>query len=207
MRAYRSVVTGVLLLFCASLLACQRGHAPLQPETPVVETYVPAEGSVGFDILPTGSSGDLRTWLATYTDEEGKTTRFGIELGAATGADSQSSQISSGQGKFLSEVGSDPIPLLTSLKKALQAKQMPAHVQKVDVLPFEFALLGENQTRSSNGSFSDKPRGDWTAMKIFLASGKAEVFLNFNPAIHKAEFSIKDQRYGDLVLAELARVF
>jgi hypothetical protein len=67
-------------------------------------------------------------------------------------------------------------------------------------------ILGENQSRSSDGSFSDKLRGDWIAMKIFLANGEGEVFLNLNPGASKAEFSIKDSDYGDVVLAELARI-
>jgi hypothetical protein len=39
-----------------------------------------------------------------------------------------------------------------------------------------------------------------------LASGEAEVFLNTNTVLGKAEFSIKDPDEGDQVLAELAKV-
>ena len=43
-------------------------------------------------------------------------------------------------------------------------------------------------------------------MKISLSGGEGEVFLNLNPATNNAEFSIKDADYGDIVLAELAKV-
>jgi len=45
-------------------------------------------------------------------------------------------------------------------------------------------------------------------MKIFLGKGdsEGEVFLNFNSALGKGEFSIKDSDYGDFVIAELAKV-
>ena len=43
-------------------------------------------------------------------------------------------------------------------------------------------------------------------MKIFLAGDQSEVFLNLNPTTNKGEFSIKDVDYGDVVIAELAKV-
>ncbi|MBZ5704805.1 MAG: hypothetical protein LAN63_05585 [Acidobacteriia bacterium] len=92
------------------------------------------------------------------------------------------------------------------MKKALQAKRLPKNVQAVDALPFDYAILGENQTRSPNGGYSDKPKGNWTAMEISFAKGKGEVLLNVDPVSHKAELSIKDPAYGDIVLAELAKV-
>jgi len=59
-----------------------------------------------------------------------------------------------------------------------------------------------------SGGFSEKPRGSWTAMKIFLEAGdqEGEVFLNLNPELGKGEFSIKDEDYGDFVVAQLAKV-
>lgn len=98
--------------------------------------------------------------------------------------------------------------LLVDLKKALQAKTPPAKVKRSTSLPFTYAILGENETRSPDGGFNDKPAGNWTAMKIFIEgdSDQGEVFLNFNSQLKKAEFSIKDPDYGDLVLAKLATV-
>jgi hypothetical protein len=84
---------------------------------------------------------------------------------------------------------------------------MPNHAEKVESLPFEFGLLGENQSRTADGAFHTLPKGNWTATKLFLANDQAEVYFNFNPVIHKAEFAIKDPEYGDKVLAEFAKVF
>jgi hypothetical protein len=185
----------LVLLTISMLVACrQHSSAPkerVEPSAPLAESYAPTAGAVKFDILPVSGSEASRQWLASYTDE-GRTTRFRIELGQ--------------QGKFLAETGSDPIPLLDSLKKALGAKRMPRNVQKADVLPFDYEVLGEDQTRSPDGTFTDKPKGTWTAMKILLANGRGEVFLNLNLADHQGELSVKDPAYGDIVLAELARV-
>lgn len=195
----------VLGVISASLTACKKTSTAPSAPVETVETYAPIDGAVGLDILPLQDTEDLVAWMAAYTDE-GRTTRFRIEFGPRTASDDKGSPVSVGQGRFLAEKDSDPIPLLESLKKTLQAKRLPAKVQKVDVLAFDYVVLGENQTRSADGRFSDKPAGNWTAMKVFLAKGKGEVFLNLNPVTHKAEFSIKDADYGDIVLAELAKV-
>jgi len=207
----RSVPSRALLLctlFTISLLiACQQDSAPKktrrEPSDLHVEPYIPVDGAVGFDILPLGNDDEARRWMATYTDG-GSSTKFRIELGAGTKSDANGMLF--GQGKIIGEPGSDPLPLLDALKSALKAKRIPGSVKKVDELQFTYAILGEEQTRSSAGGFTDKPKGNWTAMKIFLGSKNAEVFLNFDPSDHQAEFSIKDADYGDAVLAELAKV-
>ena len=196
----------VFFLFVISLFVNAIGCQKKATEPAPVETYTSTAGAVGFDILPLQSGNGARNWLATYTDESG-TTKFHIKLDSAAPSSNKSSTVSFGQGELASEVGSDPLPLLHSLQKALQAKYFPSKIQKVDTLPFEYALLGENQSRSASDAFSDDPKGNWMAAKLFLAHGKGEVFLNINPVIHKAEFSIKDSEYGDVVLGELAKVF
>jgi hypothetical protein len=187
----------VALLAISSLSACrQHSSAPPQANeehsTPFVQSYVPTAGSVRFDVLPMGGTEEAHQWLASYT-EEGTTTRFRIELAQ--------------QGKFLAETGSDPIPLLDSLRKALGAKRMPQNVKQADVLPFDYEVLGEDQTRLPDGSFAANPKGTWTALKVVLASGRGEVLLNLDLANHQGEFAMKDRRYADVVLGELARVF
>lgn len=185
------------LLTIASLSAC-RQHSSAPPRAseehsaPFVQSYVPTPGAVKFNILPVGGTEQAHQWLASYTDE-GTTTRFRIELAQ--------------QGKFLAEAGSDPIPLLDSLRKALGAKRMPQNVKQADVLPFDYEVLGEDETRLPDGSFTDNPKGTWTALKVVLANGKGQVLLNLDLGNHQGEFVIKDRRYGDVVLAELARVF
>jgi hypothetical protein len=80
----------------------------------------------------------------------------------------------------------------------------------LDRLPAALAVLGTQQSRSAAGpiagSFISDPPGHWTAMKLFLADGEGEVFLNINAKDGVGEFSIKDEEYADIVIAELAKV-
>jgi hypothetical protein len=192
-----------MVVILASLLACQR-HSP-PPETTALEPYIPSPGAVGFDIFPLGGSDATQNWLAAYTDD-GKSTKFRIEIGPATMTADKSGSISAGKGRFLPQADSDSesLPFLHSLKAALQAKRLPTNIEQAEALSFDYVVLGENQTRFPDDSFRATPRGNWTAMKISLA--KSEVFLNLNPVAHKAEFAIKDPADGDIVLAELAKI-
>jgi len=189
------------LALLVSLAACSRGSD--KPSDVKVEPARPYEGAVAFEIRPVSTSGS-RQWLATY-GAAGKTAKFRIELGPGHSGNEEDKtlHVSFGKGRFLSEPGSDASVFLVELKRALEAKTLPDKVVRVTSLPFEFAILGENQSRTTDGGFNTKP-GDWMAMKIFLAHGE-EVFLNLNTAANKAEFSIKDSDYGDIVLAQLAK--
>jgi len=105
--------------------------------------------------------------------------------------------------------GSDASVLLVDLGKALEAKKPPGKVVRVAQLPFAYVRIGENQSQvPNNGGFNSEPRGNWTPTKIFIGEGHQECqfFLNFNPIIRKGQFSIKDEEYGDEVLAQLAKV-
>jgi hypothetical protein len=97
---------------------------------------------------------------------------------------------------------------MEDLMKALDAKQVPASSPRVSDLAFGAVLLGVTQSKDPSGGFSDKPKGDWETIKVFLPRGgdDAEFFLNINPVAGKAEFSIKDSDYGDYVVAQLAKV-
>jgi hypothetical protein len=191
----------------ALFLAVACSPKPSKPSDVVVEPSGLAEGSVGFDLKPVDNKSGPRQRVATYS-LRGKTARFRIELGSSHAGDDEDKalHVSFGNGRFLPEPGSDASAFLVDLKKALEAKTIPGKVERAGALPFEFVILGENQSRSPDGGFNQKPRGNWTAMKIFLAKGEGEVFLNLNPVANKGEFSIKDSDYGDIVLAELAKV-
>jgi hypothetical protein len=72
--------------------------------------------------------------------------------------------------------------------------------------------LGTSLSRQSGenvigGSFTSSKPGNWIAVKLFLADGEGEVYLNINPAIGQGEFTTKDPEYGEVVLRELASVF
>ena len=63
-------------------------------------------------------------------------------------------------------------------------------------------------SQARGGGFNTTPPGNWTALKLFLGQGEqeSELFLNINIETKKGQFSMKDPDYGDLALAELAKV-
>jgi len=190
---------GVLVIL-ASLVGCKHPVQEVQ-----AEQYTPTGSAVGLDIIRLGATEGEQRWLATYSDGV-HNTRFDIELEPAS-ASANAGAPDMGKGRFVSETDSDPLPLLHTLKGALQANRVPNHAQKVDALPFGYLLVGENQSRTPAGSFRPSPPGNWLVIKIFLANDQAEVYFDLNPVIHKAEFAMKDPAYGDRVLSELAKVF
>jgi len=199
-----AVSVGISLLV---LGACDKPST--QPQGRDKEPSVAVAGAVGFAIEPLKDNGSSMQWLATYT-AQGKTARFRIELGRPTTsmAEPPDFAIKSGDGRFVAESGSDATALLADLKKVLEAKTQPTKVQRVRYLPFTFVAFGPNYSQAPGGGFSATPAGHWTPMKIFLGQGDQEgqVFLNLNPLMKEGQFSIKDSEYGDIVLAQLARV-
>lgn len=198
----------LLRAFCGAALLVSLASCSPKSSTPsgsVAKPYDDAEGSVQFDIKPVSLKSGTIQWAATYS-AGGKTAKFRIELGPSEPAKDKQLPLSFGTGRFLSEPSSDASVFHADLKKALEAKTVPSRVEKVSSLPFEFVILGKNQLRSSDGSFSETPPSEWVDMKIFLANGEGEVFLNLNTTTNKGEFSIKDVDYGDVVIAELAKV-
>jgi len=192
----------------ALLSACNSPYVTRQSQ--IAEHYIPDPGSVGFDIEPFPGDTASQKWLATYTSQ-GKTARFRIELGATKPLNDKESRdfdMQQGEGKFVSEPGSEASVLLADLEKALEAKTFPTKVKRLRNLPFVFISLGKNNSQAPDGGFNTNPPGNWTPMKIFIGEGEdeGEVFLNLNPVIKKGQFSIKDSDYGDIVLAQLARV-
>lgn len=192
-----SLATMVVL---ATLAGCSRREGKLKDVK--AEPASVLDEAVSLNLRPVENK-TSPLWIATY-QSGGKTAKFGVELGPGHKVDEFAS---AGNGRFLREPGSDPTVLLADLKKALDAKTIPTEIAKADSIPFEYVVLGRNQSRWSDGGFSSNPPGDWTSMKIFLAKGEGEVFFNISPGTKKAEFSIKDSDYGDIVLAELAKVF
>ena len=200
MRPMRFLSLTVAILVLAS---CKQQEK--EKPSPILEPYVADSGSVGFDIESHTSSDGVASWLCTYS-AQGKTARFIVQFGSSTRSKSDV-PVAFGKGKFIAVPGSDASLLLQALKSSLEAKKLPTDHPRTDSVPFTYATLGENMSRDANG-FGDKP-GNWTAMKLFFnddGDNESEVFFNFNPVIKKAEFSIKDSDYGDLVLAELAKV-
>lgn len=203
----RSFISCVAIIL-ASMSACD--SSLVRPKRQIAEPYVPDSNSVGFGIEPLQGGASSHQWLATYTSK-GKTAKFRIELGQSKASKAKEPldfDIESGKGRFIAEPGSDASVLLADLKKALDAKTLPAKVHRVSELQFTFVSFGNNQSQASGGGFNANPPGHWTPMKIFIGDGEqeGEVFLNLNPVTKKGQFSIKDADYGDIVLAQLARV-
>ncbi len=201
MKASQRLAVCLSLAIAAGMPACNRAAAP---QKTVEESYAAAAGAVGLEMIPLGNTDGAMRWLATYSDGT-TTTKFEVEFKQAASA--SNNLLASGKGQFLSVADSNPTALLDALKEALQARHRPTHAQKIDALPFEYALLGDKQSRSPDGGFRSNPQGNWTTTKIFLADDQAEVYFNFNPVIHKGEFAIKDPDYGDRLLTEFAKVF
>jgi hypothetical protein len=180
-------------------------------ESPEAEAYISDAGSVAFSIAPVATTDESSRWNAEY-ESEGKTARFGIVFGPAKpleDAGAKEFDMKSGTGRFEAQDGSDASVLIANLAKALHATKIPANCRRVPSVPFDFVDLGHHMSQDpADGGFNVRPRGNWTATKIFLGAGKQEgqVFLNINSAIRKGQFSIKDEEYGDVVLAQLAKV-
>jgi hypothetical protein len=174
-----------------------------EPTEPVVPDV--GEGWLSFDLQPDAQRGNTMRFHAKY-EAEGKIARFDFELTDA--ASSGDPPVAFTSGRLLAVPGSDSSVLPRNLQKTLEAKGLPSKSQRVPELPFTAAILGTHQSHSADGGFFTRPRGNWTAMKIFIGNkdDPAEVFLNFNPTLRKGEFSIKDADYGDDVLRELAKV-
>jgi hypothetical protein len=197
----RMLGLALLAILFSMTVGCSRPTTAVQSRTP--EAYISAPGSVGFDIKPVAGENGARRFLATY-QSQGRLAKFAFEFGPTRTAQG----VETGQGRFLAEPGSDASVLLSDLQKALEAKVVPNKVRRVEILPFMFVNLGDNLSQAPSGGFNAKPPGNWTAIKIFIGDGAQEgdVFLNFNVAIGKGQFSTKDADYGDLVIQHLATV-
>jgi len=204
----RTLIAPFLAVILLFMSGCTRPAS--KPKGRTAEPYVSASGSVGFDISPTESKDGSVRLRATY-QSPGKLAKFVIEFGPTRNVDYKDSNdfpIGTGKGRFVAEPGSDASALLSDLQKALEAKTIPANVHRAQELPFTFANIGDNLSQAPDGGFNANPPGGWTAIKIFIGEGEqeSEVFVNFNKAIGKGQFSIKDADYGDLVLKQLATV-
>lgn len=163
--------------------------------------YRPGDDAVAFEIRTLESGPTTRSWLGTY-ESGGKRARFRIQLDQPKAEDPTGVL----RGRFVAEPGSNASSLLPALAKALEAKKVPRRVRRVASLPFYYFSFGNHVPRFADGSFGPNGGGNWIPIKIFFGNDEAEVYLNLNPAIGKAEFTIKDPGYGDKVIAELAKV-
>jgi hypothetical protein len=195
-----------LLVFAS---ACNR--RPSDSTKEIGERYIEVPGAVGFDIEPLAThEKGASHWLAIYR-AEGKTAKLRIEFDqtrVVPAKDSSDFSFSVGEGRFVSESGSDASVLLRDLQRELEAKKNPKKVTRLKTLPFTFVEIGGRSSQASGGGFNSDPPGNWITRKIFLGEGEheGEVFLNINPVIQKGQFSIKHADYGDTVIGYLSTV-
>jgi hypothetical protein len=204
----------LLVSFCVS--SCQKTSKSSEIDDKRTRIGAPlAKGqeeppTVVFDLSPSsGQAGspNAKLYDCTYL-ARGKTAKFQLQLILGTPLKMEAKSAEVTDGKIISVSGSENASLMEDLKVALEAKRIPTRVKRRATLPFDLVVLGERQSRDSEGGYSSKPPGDWIATKIFLPSGgdDGEVYLNLNFVLGKGEFSIKDSDYGDYLLQEFAKV-
>jgi hypothetical protein len=195
----------VLLLTAAPLLA---GCSSTEPE----ENPLGQPGTFAIqEIVSTPTSdGTNKIWNATIADANGPAFHFGLELrlkkGGGAGAQASSN------GAFTREKGNDGTLALKQITKALEAKTIPTGGERVARLDFSIVILGTGMSRRAEPEgrkvgYFQTPRGNWITTKATLKAGEAEVFLNINPKLGVGEFAPEDPKYGNAVVAELAKIF
>lgn len=160
--------------------------------------------AVQFKIVQTSGAGNQSEWVASY-DRGGSTAKFVISIANSSPS---GERFSFSKGAIKHVAGSQPQQFLERLSLALGGKGKVPSAMNVDILPFDIAVLGTRQSRApgAGGGFTSRPQGDWITMKIFLAQGTGEVYLNLNSAKGIGEFSVKDEDYAEVVLRELRSV-
>jgi hypothetical protein len=154
--------------------------------------------------------GILKTWRATSRGG-GEPFAFGLEI--LLKAPKDKGQFAFSKGALIREHGADGKRFLEEVGRAIEAGEViPTKEEQVDRLEFATAILGTSLSWKTGdsviaGSFTSSKPGDWIALKLFLADGEGEVYLNINPVIGQGEFATKDPEYGEVVLRELAKVF
>ncbi|MGR9203961.1 hypothetical protein ACU8OG_08425 [Rhizobium leguminosarum] len=142
--------------------------------------------------LPSGSDVDVLALMASYGQGDNET-KFVIELQNES------------HGAFRHVRGSHPARFFDELGKALMASAPRLSDEKQQTLSFDTVFLGPPTIRSPDGGYGGAP-GDWYTTKLFLGPDQSEVYFNFNLVSGEAEFSIKDEDYGNAVLSELSKV-
>lgn len=204
-------ILAFLAILALVAIGCKSSHPPSSKEDKMYDIQVPVGGSnpgpspLPFQISDGPSEWDPSKpadWLCSVTTGK-QGAKFRVHIDALRPMERE---MFSGKGRFIAEPGSEASEYLQHLKSALSAKQFPTNAKRVESLPFEIVVLGRNRAHKTPIGFSGP--GSWTAAKLFLGQGDTEsqVFFNLDPAHREGEFSMKDEEYGDAVLAELAKV-
>lgn len=156
------------------------------------DVSIPRPLAFGIIALPSGSNADVLALMASYGAGDSET-KFVIEFQSES------------HGVFRHVPGSHPARFFETLEKTLLASAPRFSEKKQQTLPFDSVFLGPPTMRAPGGGFGGGP-GDWYTTKLFLGQDQSEVYFNFNLVSGEAEFSCKDEDYGNAVLSELSKV-
>ena len=200
------MIRGRALCTVALSLVLLPGCNRVADRSPAVDHPLSEAAFVAFELQPLRSDDKSRQWIGSYSSS-GKVARFRIDCGPAEATPGNASA-KSGEGTLLPESGSDSSVLLMELQKALKARSAPQVPVAKTSVPFTYVNLWDHLSQTSTGEFSANPPGDWTALKLIFGEGEREsqILLYLNDSTRKGQFSMKEPRYGDLALAELAKV-
>lgn len=157
------------------------------------------------------SEGMKKTWQATSRTATKPAFTFQLEMLLKT--PKGNSPLTFSKGAIVRQSGENGAQFLAEVAQAIEAEgAIPSESERLPRLDFDAAVLGYSLSRQTGsnvigGAFTSRPSGDWIALKIFLADGEGEVFVNLNPVLGQGEFSTKDPEYGDVVIREFAKVF
>ncbi len=218
-------ILGLLAVFgCGEKSARQEVAAETRPDVQEKAYFV------RFDVKPIGKQNETHWRYAATYSKGGKTARFNIEFfinGESHGrnvddagkfnmpgyvdADSgvTALKVKNGYGSISAESNSDDSVFLVDLKEALDASKIPSRSIRVRNIPFNFVVLGEKMTHTTgvDQTLVESDNGRWIGTKLFLGqSQESQVFFGFERGGGQGEFSLKASKYGDAVLAELAKV-
>lgn len=206
-RAYFAL----LAIFILATVGCRSNKPATNANEKMDDIQVPITGTdpgpapLPFQIASGPAEWDVSkpTEWSCFASSGNRTVKFRLQVDALHPLERE---MFSGKGRFVAEHGSDATDFLQKLASALSAKHLPKKSTQVQSLPFEIVVLGRNRAHKIPMGFSGP--GTWTAAKLFFGQGESEseVFFNLDPAHHQGEFSMKDEEYGDAVLAELAKV-
>jgi hypothetical protein len=205
MAFHRSIVLAWLagIPIVSPLIGC----SPDKSAPPESATY---PGSFRIEELASTqeAAGTKITWLATAVRGT-KSARFRIELLMKPKTDESAFGFT--KGAIVRDEGSDGTSFLAELSEVLGSKVAPPKAPLAQRLEFQASVLGSSLSRDAGpdlfaGSFTSHPPGNWIAVKVFVADGEGEFFLNLNPANQQGEIAPKDEEYGDVVVGELAKI-
>ena len=190
-----------MLVGIASLAGCSSSSPASNDTAPRAAVSL---GPGGFRVADSGTTDrGASRYVATSDSSPGCTFEIVIEKSASTAG-----PFSTAAATLTRRPAADCTAFLRAVAKELEfTGELPTPATRPSIVG-SVVVLATDQSRSPErgGGFSSTPRGRWTAMKLFLADGDAEVYLNLNVREGAGEFVPKDAEYARAVVTELAKI-